>query len=104
MVREADSRERMLLDPISPAAGQMGQAHANITQFAPSPNGKLVALNVDRGGSETTTITVPDVDSGKALLNAVEHICGEFAASWQTNSAGVAIPGWQPPRKGSTPC
>ena len=100
MVRDAGGRERVLLDPQTVAAGK---GHANITQFTPSPNGKLVAVNVDSGGTEVTAIEILNADNGKRLPDTIEHVWGEFAASWQADSAGFAYTQMSPPKEGADP-
>ena len=90
MVREADAKEhkeRTLLDPNAMAEG--GQP-ASITEFSPSPNGKLIAVNVDRGGSEVTTVSLINVDSGATEPDTLDNIWGEFAVSWMTDSSGFS--------------
>ena len=77
-VRLGDGSDKVLFDPNL----LTGSAHASITGFAPSPDGKRVALNLDRGGAEITSIEVYDVDSGQKLPDTVDRIWGEFAAQW----------------------
>ncbi len=77
-VRLEDGSDKVLMDPNTIA----GSAHASITGFSVSPNGKRIAMNVDRGGSEITRIEFMDVDSGQALPDTIDHIWGEFQAQW----------------------
>jgi len=85
MVREADGKERVLLDPAT-LGGDGG--HASITLFAPSPDGSKVAVNTDRGGAEVTRLEIFDVQSGKSTGDAVEPVWGEFAAGWLPDGSG----------------
>ncbi|WP_346948970.1 prolyl oligopeptidase family serine peptidase [Dyella sp.] len=87
MLREADGKERVLLDPAT-LAGEGG--HASITLFAPSPDGSKVAVNTDRGGAEVTRLEVFDVNTGKPTGDAVEPVWGEFAADWLPDGSGFA--------------
>ena len=80
-VRLADGSDKVLLDPNA----LTGAAHASITGFSPSPDGKRVALNLDRGGAEITSIEIYDVDSGQKLADSIDHIWGEFQAQWIGN-------------------
>lgn len=86
MVREADGKERVLLDPATLAEG----GHASITLFALSPDGSKVAVNTDRGGAEVTRLEVLDVQTGKSTGDAVEPVWGEFGADWLPDSSGFA--------------
>ena len=80
-VRLADGSDKAIFAPNTVTGG----AHASITTFAPSPDGKRVALNIDRGGAEITSIEIYDVDSGQKLPDTIEHIWGEFQAQWLDN-------------------
>jgi prolyl oligopeptidase len=85
MGRDAAGRERMLLDP-NAVTDKSG--HGSITEYSVSPDGKLVAVNVDRGGSEITRIEVVDVDTGTMRADIVEPVWSEFSASWLSDSSG----------------
>ena len=82
-VRLGNGTEKVLLDPNT----LPGQAHASITRYAVSPNGKTVAINKDRGGDEITRIEFLDVDSGRKLPDEIDHVWGEFSAAWHGNGA-----------------
>lgn len=84
MVREADGTERALFDP------NTAQDGSSITEYTPSPDGKRIAINVDRGGSEITQVSVLDVATGQALPDRIERIWGEFAVSWMPDGSGFA--------------
>jgi hypothetical protein len=49
--------------------------------FSPSPDGKLVAYNLNLDGSEITSIRVLPTAGGPELADTVEHVWGEFAAN-----------------------
>lgn len=80
-VRLGDGTEKVLFDPNT----LPGQAHASITRYTVSPDGKKVALNIDRGGNEITQIEFFNVDTGQKLPDAIDHIWGEFSATWNGN-------------------
>jgi prolyl oligopeptidase len=79
LVREADGKQRVLVDPAK--LGQ-GDRHASINEFSPSPDGRLVAYDLALGGGEISSIHVMDVAKGTDLPDVIEHVWGEFAASW----------------------
>jgi len=82
-VRLGDGTEKVLFDPNTLA----GQAHASITRYTVSPDGRKVAVNIDRGGNEITQIEFFEVDSGRKLPDEIGRIWGEFSASWSGNDA-----------------
>lgn len=84
-VRLEDGSDKVLFDPNALTGG----AHASITGYSVSPDGKRVALNLDRGGEEITTIEFYDVDSGQKLPDTLDHIWGEFQAQWLGSDAVV---------------
>jgi prolyl oligopeptidase len=79
VVREADGRQRGLVDPIKRGDGKQ---HASVNAFAPSPDGKLVAYDLALGGGEVSTLHVMDVDTGNDLPDVIERIWGELSVSW----------------------
>jgi prolyl oligopeptidase len=85
MVRDAQGTERVLLDPNPPAPQS---SSATITEYSPSPDGSLVAVNVDHGGNEVTEVSVLDVRTGAALHDVLETIWGEFPVSWLSDGSG----------------
>ena len=87
MVRDPDGRERVLLAP-----GQLNDAtgSASITEYTASPNGKRIAVNVDRGGSEITQVQLLDADSGALLPDVVEPVWGEMSVSWLPDGSAFA--------------
>jgi prolyl oligopeptidase len=85
MVRDPDGRERALFDPntLTDASG-----HGSVTEYSVSPDGKLVAINVDRGGSEITRVQVVNVQTGAALPDLVEPVWSEIPVSWLPDGSG----------------
>ncbi len=79
MLRERDGKARVLVDPAT--RGSKG-THASINNFAPSPDGSLVAYLISEGGSEISTLHVLDVATGQERAEIIERIWGEFAPSW----------------------
>ncbi|MBP6796857.1 MAG: S9 family peptidase [Luteimonas sp.] len=84
LVRDADGTERILLDPASLGKG------ASITEFAASPDGRLVAVNVDAGGSEVTRIRVLDATDGRLLPDEVGPVWGQMPAYWLPDGSGFS--------------
>ena len=98
MVRDLSGKERALLDPNM----MTGEQPASITEYSASPDGKLIGVNVDRGGNEITEVQILDVATGVARADAFERVWGEFPVSWLADSSGVvynqlAPPGEAPP-------
>jgi prolyl oligopeptidase len=83
-VRLENGMDKVLFDPNTVTGG----AHASITGYSVSPDGKLLAVNVDRGGEEITEISFYNVDTGQALADRLDRIWGEFQAQW-LGEAGV---------------
>jgi len=82
-VRLGDGSEKVLFDPNVLA----GAAHASITRYTVSPNGRTVAINIDRGGDEITKIEFFDVDSGRKWADEIEPVWGEFSTDWSGDDA-----------------
>ena len=88
MLRDGDGKDRLLLDPATLAEGK---GKAAIQSFAPAPDGRRVAINIDySGGSEVSRIQVMDVDTRHWLADAIEPVWGEFAANWLPDGSGFA--------------
>ncbi|HEX9107034.1 MAG TPA: prolyl oligopeptidase family serine peptidase, partial [Longimicrobiales bacterium] len=86
MERLPSGEERTLLDPNTlPASG----GHASITTYAVSQDGRRVAVDVDHGGHEITSIEFYDTDSGAQLPDRIDHVWGEFNADWLPDGSGV---------------
>ena len=90
MVRDPNGQERVLFDPGA------GSAATSITEYSPSPDGRLIAINVQRGGSEVTRVQVLKVSDATALADAVEDVWGELAVSWLPDGSAFAYTQLQP--------
>jgi prolyl oligopeptidase len=77
--------ERLLVDP--QVLGQAGMPVATppkrftIGEFYPSPDGKLVAVEVAAGGAEEGTLRVIDAANGKPLADSIDRVWGA-SVSW----------------------
>ena len=78
-----DGPERVAVDP---ARWRTPAEAAAIDYYAPSPNGKLVAVAVSLAGSESSTLRVIDVDSGAEVGAPIPRADFGFAA-WRFDSA-----------------
>jgi prolyl oligopeptidase len=78
MVREA-GKDRLLLDPM---AGTDGKSPRAISNYAPSPDGKYVAIHIADGGGETGAIRVYDVATGQPGADVLAPVWGEFKVGW----------------------
>jgi len=83
VMRERSGAEKVLFDP---NVGDYGAKHASVTVFSPSPNGKLVGVNVDTGGAEVTKVIVINADTGEQLPETFDPIWGEIPISWTSAS------------------
>ncbi len=77
-VRDAAGHETLLVDPSTLDAGGK---HAEIDQFAPSFDGRLVAYGVSVGGSENSTLHVIDADSHVVRPDSIDR-CQFASVSW----------------------
>ena len=66
-----EGTERVLLDPAKYPAP--AGAHNAISYYAPSWDGKMVAVGVSAGGSENAIIHIIEVDSGKELPETIDR-------------------------------
>lgn len=83
LVSDGKGNERVLIDPATLKDG------ATIQGFSPSPDGKLVAVNVGLGaGMELSHIRVIDAETLQWLPDAVEPVWGEFTANWLPDGSG----------------
>ncbi|MDQ3037946.1 MAG: prolyl oligopeptidase family serine peptidase, partial [Myxococcota bacterium] len=84
---EPDSA-RVIVDPTAlDASGGVA-----IDWFQPSPDGRLVAVSLSRGGSERGDVHFFDVDSGAQVHEVIEHVNGGTAGgdlAWMPDSSGV---------------
>jgi prolyl oligopeptidase len=84
-VRDAGGRTRTLLDPVS---FDQNQSHAAINYFAPSPEGRYVAVGVSLGGSEDATLHIIDTAAAKLLPDAITRT--QYAGpSWTPDSKAL---------------
>ena len=70
MVRDGSGKSRRLLDPKS---FQKGKAHVTIGYFSPSWDAKYVAVGVELGGSEDSTIHLVETATGRVLPDAISR-------------------------------
>jgi len=77
-VRE-NGQDRLLLDPMANAPAG---THRTINSYSPSPDGKLIAVNLADGGSEISSIHIYDVATGKALEDTLTPVWGPAAVNW----------------------
>jgi prolyl oligopeptidase len=92
---------RVVLDPaaLDPSGGTA------IDFYAPSPDGRRVAVSLSKGGTEAGDLHFYDVDSGKPVAEIVPRVNGGTAggsAAWAADGSGVFYtryprPGEQPP-------
>lgn len=66
-----------------------GDATAAIDWYQPSPDGRLVAFGLSRGGSERSTLHVLDVDRGELLRDRIPHTRACSLAWFPDNSGFV---------------
>ncbi len=80
-----DGKERLLADP--QALGALGASHDakpkryTVTDFYPSPDGKLVAVEFAAGGAEEGTLRVIDAATGHVLPDSIDRVWGA-SVSW----------------------
>jgi len=79
--------ERVIVDPnaLDPSGG------TSIDFFRPSPDGKLVAVSLSKGGSETGDVHIFDVASGKQVPGVVPRVNGGTAGGdlvWRPDGKG----------------
>lgn len=80
-----DGTDTVLVDPES-ASRAAGGPHA-IMDFAPSPDGRLLAYSMQVGGGEIGTLHVVETESGRAVAKALDRI--RFASvSWLQDGSG----------------
>lgn len=78
-------RDRVLIDPdaLSKAAGKP----IAIMDFAPSPDGRLLAYSLQSGGGEIGSLQVVEVATGKVVVAAIDRI-RYASANWLPDSTG----------------
>ncbi len=80
--------EKPLLDPV--ALDPSGRTAIDF--FAPSPDGKLVAVSLSQNGTEDGTLHVLEVATGKELPDRIPRVNGGTAggsAAWNADSSGL---------------
>ena len=81
----ADGADALLVDP--EALGSKDGKSLAIMDFAPSPDGRLVAYSLQVGGSEIGTLHVIEVDSGREVMAPIDRI--RYASvSWLDDGSG----------------
>jgi prolyl oligopeptidase len=84
---EEPDKARVLLDPT--ALDRKGTTA--IDWYVPSPDGKLVAVSLSQGGSESGDVHVYDTDSGKQVYEVVPRVNGGTAGgdlAWAPDGKG----------------
>jgi prolyl oligopeptidase len=92
--------EKMVLDPntLDPSG------KTAIDWFAPSHDGKYVAISISQGGSEDGTLHIYETATGKALPDSIAHVQYPTAggsAAWNADGTGIFYTRF--PRKGEKP-
>ena len=99
LVRDADGKARILLDPTSL---EKGDSHAAIDYMAPSWDGRYVLAGVSLGGSENSTIRVIETATGKVLPDAITR--AQYAGpSWRMDSKSFYYARLQEPPPNAPP-
>lgn len=84
---DAPESARTLVDP----GALDSTGGTSIDWFVPSPDGKLVAVSMSKGGSESGDVTVYDVATGEAVHEVIPRVNGGTAGgdlAWASDSAG----------------
>ena len=92
--------EKMVLDPNALDA----KGTTAIDWFAPSRDGKYVAISISQGGSEDGTLHIYETATGKALPDTIAHVQYPTAggsSAWNTDGTGIYYTRF--PRKGERP-
>lgn len=81
MVREADGREHVIVDPAEDPG-------SSLSSYSISPDGSRVAVNIGHGGSEIGELAVFYVASGKRIPDTLRPVWSEFESSWLPDGSG----------------
>ena len=115
-LRSDPSKQQPLL-VVMPAAGDLGQARAlvdpnrldpgggtSILWYAPSPDGRIVAVSLSKGGSEEGMLQLYDTASGRPIGETIDRVhqpTGLGALAWAADSGGfwyTRYPGEEAPK------
>jgi prolyl oligopeptidase len=92
--------EKMVLDPNALDV----KGTTAIDWFAPSRDGKYVAISISQGGSEDGTLHIYETATGKAMPDSIGHVQYPTAggsAAWNVDGTGIYYTRF--PRKGERP-
>ncbi|MCP4677233.1 MAG: S9 family peptidase [Deltaproteobacteria bacterium] len=93
-------KERVIVNPNKLDPG----GSISVDWYEPSPDGKLVAVSLSKGGSETGDVNVYDVATGRKLDDVVPRVNGGTAGGdlgWTPDSSGFYYTRY--PREGERP-
>ena len=88
MTRTADGKDHVIFDPNQ--AGKDGK-HASVTMMSLSPDGRIVALDVDHGGNEITTVELYDTATGVKLPDEIPAVWGEENPIWTPDGKAFSV-------------
>jgi prolyl oligopeptidase len=95
MRENLDSEPKLVIDPnaLSP------DGSVSLGQYAPSPDGHLIAYTLSEGGADWRTVHVREIDSGRDLPDTVEWM--RFSRlSWTKDAKGFFYARYPEPPKG----